>query len=111
MSNSISRNEIFLGGRNTNLDKQKEHINSLRQSICEVKSIAKNNIRKVAERDEKLEILSKSIDNFKETTEQFSNNATKLKKKMITQMYNLIFVVAVVFVLIACGILFSIKLT
>uniref|UniRef100_A0A0K0F9D0 V-SNARE coiled-coil homology domain-containing protein n=1 Tax=Strongyloides venezuelensis TaxID=75913 RepID=A0A0K0F9D0_STRVS len=61
MSSGISRNEIFLGSRNTNLDKQKERIESLRQTLCEVKEVTKNNIHKVTEREEKLKVLSDKI--------------------------------------------------
>uniref|UniRef100_A0A0K0EED0 V-SNARE coiled-coil homology domain-containing protein n=1 Tax=Strongyloides stercoralis TaxID=6248 RepID=A0A0K0EED0_STRER len=111
MDTNISRNEIFLGNRSTNLDKQRQQIDSLRQSLTDVKAIAKNNIYKITEREEKLETLSKRIDNLKETTQQFSNNASKLKKKPIPAMYYRIGIIAVVCVVILCGTLFTIKTT
>uniref|UniRef100_A0A0N5C8N4 V-SNARE coiled-coil homology domain-containing protein n=1 Tax=Strongyloides papillosus TaxID=174720 RepID=A0A0N5C8N4_STREA len=109
MSTGISRNEIFLGNRNTNLDKQKERIESLRQTLCEVKEVTKNNIYKVTEREEKLKVLSDKIDNLKETTQQFSSNATKLRKKSSISLYSFLVIVVIMAIIIMVSTLFAIK--
>uniref|UniRef100_A0A0N4ZMW2 V-SNARE coiled-coil homology domain-containing protein n=1 Tax=Parastrongyloides trichosuri TaxID=131310 RepID=A0A0N4ZMW2_PARTI len=108
MIEEVSRNEIFLGCRNTNLDKQqKEYIESLRRSVCEVQEIAKENIRKVTEREEKISMLSDRIDNLKETTQKFSDNATKLRNNT-AYYYKIVAGVAIMcFVLMAGTLVFS----
>jgi len=102
----ILQNQMDYYSNNPNADK----INRVRNEIDEVKSVMVQNIEKVLERGERIELLVDRTENLNQTAFQFKKKSTQVKRRMwwksVKVMVILIFVLLIIAyaaVAVGCG--------
>jgi len=92
----VLQNQMDYYSNNPNADR----INRVRNEIDEVKSVMVQNIEKVLERGERIELLVDRTENLNQTAFQFKKKATQVKRRMwwksVKVMVILIFVLLVI---------------
>ena len=73
----------------------------LKEQVDEVVVIMQENVKKVLERDEKLENLENKSENLHDGAKRFSNMAIKLKRKMWWKNIKVIIILVVVVLILA----------
>jgi len=77
-----------------------EPVAQLRQQVNDVSDVMRQNVNKVIERGEKLEDLQERSEILEATSNQFQQQATRVKKKMWWQNFKMKIILAVVIIVI-----------